>query len=136
MKTIRSLILIAPLLLIGCSPKEPHATSPKHFWFDYPHEPSPGKRYWTSVGQTWIEQYESGTYSRFRVLGRTTIEGTSGLVVVKVTGDPEQTWTGNEGDFQAFIPDLGSATMQFWYRAKINGKWQDWRSLAEMQGIE
>ena len=147
MKTIRSLILIAPLLFIGCSStpsnKAPasastqrHTISPKHFWFDYPYQPLPGKRYWTAVGQTWIEQYESGGYSRFRVAGRTTIEGTSGTLVVKTTGDPQQTWTGNEANFQAFIPDVGSEKLQFWYRNKIDGQWQEWRSLAEMNGIE
>jgi hypothetical protein len=147
MKTILSLILISPLLLTGCSSTssdkvpasastQSRSTSPKHFWFDYPSQPSPGKRYWTAVGQTWIEQYESGIYSRFRVVGPTTIEGISGSVVIQVTGDPDQTLTGNEGDFQAFIPDVGSTQPQFWFRHKSNGVWQDWHPLAEMHDIE
>ena len=113
-----------------------HATSPKHFWFDSTYQPSPGKRYWTAVGQTWIEQYESGIYSQFRVVWRTTIEGTSGSVVVKVTGAPDQTGAGNVGNFQVFIPDVGSTKMKLWFHHKINGEWQDWRFLAEMQDIE
>jgi hypothetical protein len=40
----------------------------EHFWFDYPYDPLPGKRYWTLVdGRTWVEQYESGEYSLFKV---------------------------------------------------------------------
>jgi len=147
MKIILSLILIASLLLTGCSsipsqkmagvaPNERHSTSPRHFWFDYPSQPSPGKRYWTAVGQTWIEQYESGFYSRFTVVGRTTIEGILGSVVVQVSAGPDQTWKVNEGDFQAFIPDVGSTQPQFWFRHKTNGEWQDWHPLAEMQDIE
>ncbi len=143
MKSIQALILIAPLLFAGCcctrsdkASGSSHALVPTHFWFDYPYQPSPGKRYWTVVGRTWIEQYEAGNYSRFAVLEHTTIEGISGTVVVKLTGDREQTWTGNEGDFQAFIPDMESAKMLFRYRNKINGQWQPWRDLAEMQGVE
>ena len=114
-----------------------NAVSPKRFWFDYPFQPSPGKRYWTLVDkQTWEEEYESGERSRFKVVERTTVGETLGTVVVKISGDPEKTLTGNEGNFQAFIPDIGSAKMELWFRNKIDEEWQEWRSLAEMQGIE
>jgi hypothetical protein len=160
MKAIATSLLIAPLLFLGCSPEsadkadkpasakpesdketasasvKPQSASPKHFWFDYQFEPSPGKRYWTAVGKTWIEQYESGEYSRFQVVGRETVAETSGTVVAKVAGDPEKTWTGNEGNFQAFIPDIGSPSMKFWFRNKSNGVWEQWRPLSDMQGIE
>ena len=152
MKTNLTLILIAPLLFIGCSStpvnntfapptasgsSQRNALSPKHFWFDYPFQPSPGKRYWTLVDeQTWMEHYESGDDSRFKVVGRTTVGETSGTLVVKISGDPQKTDTGNEGNFQAFIPDVGSAKMEFSFRNKTGGEWQEWRSLAEMQGIE
>ena len=112
------------------------STSPKHFWFNYSFPPSPGKRYWTAVGQTWIEQYESGECSRYNVAGRATVEGASGTLVVKTSGDPQLTGTGNEGDFQVFIPDIGSATMRLGFRGKINGTWQEWGFLDQMEGIE
>jgi hypothetical protein len=70
------------------------------------------------------------------VEGRATVEGVSGTVVVKISGDPRQTGTGNEGDFQVFIPDIGGAQMLISFRAKIAGNWQNWTSLAKMEGIE
>ena len=86
--------------------------------------------------ETWEERYESGERSRFKVVGRSTVGETSGTLLVKISGDPEKTQTGNEGNFQAFIPDVGSEKMEFWFHNKIDGEWQEWRSLAEMQGIE
>ncbi len=124
-------------VVIADGSRRSNGVSPTHFWFDYPFQPSPGKRYWTLADkQTWLEQYESGEYSRFRVVGRATVGETPGTVVVKITGDPEKTWTGNEGNFQAFIPDIGSAKMEFCFRHKTDGEWQEWQSLAAMQGIE
>jgi len=147
MKTISALLLVASLLLAGCSSTSSHKPGqavsqsqitkhPVHFWFNYPYEPSPGKRYWTCVGQTWIEQYENGEYSRFQMAGRAVVEGNAGTVVVKTAGDPEKTWTGNEANFQAFIHDLGSEKMVFRFRHKSEGNWQPWQSLAEIEGAE
>jgi serine/threonine protein kinase len=112
------------------------STSPKHFWFDYQGPQSPGKRYWTAVDQIWVEQYESGESSRFKVVERTTVEGTSGTVVAKISGASDKTLTENDGTFQAFIPDIGSQKMLFWFRFNTNGEWQPWQSLGEMQGVE
>ncbi|MCX6924064.1 MAG: hypothetical protein NT154_12770, partial [Verrucomicrobia bacterium] len=69
-------------------------------------------------------------------VGRTKVGETPGTLLVKISGDTEKTQTGNEGNFQTFIPDIGSAKMEFWFRNKIGEEWQEWRSLAEMQGIE
>jgi hypothetical protein len=123
-------------VLVADQPGKSGGVSPSHFWFDYPFEPSPGKRFWTRVDQSWVEQYESGDYSRFKVLERSTVGENSGTVVVKVTGDPEKTQTGNEGNFQAFIPDVGSEKMEFWFRRKADGEWEAWRKLADLQGVE
>lgn len=151
MKTIATFLLITPLLFSGCSKSDstpannapapdavkPQSASPKHFWFDYQFEPSPGKRNWTRLDNaTWIEEYGSGVSSRFKIIGHETVKGTSGTLVAKVTGDSEQTQTGNEGDFQVFIPNLGSTPMRLWCRNKINGVWEEWKFLNEMQGVE
>ncbi len=148
MKTITTLILIAPLLLVGCSRSEPNKAaasvsvnsppaSPKQFWFDYQFEPSPGKRTWTRVNQdTWTEEYGSGVVSRFRVIGPETIKGAAGTLIAKMSGDPQQTWTANDGGFQVFIPDVGNNPMRLWCRNKINGEWEEWKWLNDMQGVE
>jgi len=116
---------------------KPQSASPQHFWFDYQFEPSPGKRNWTRLdNDTWIEEYESGVTSRFKIIGHETVEGASGTLVAKVAGDREATGTGNEGDFQVFIPNLGSTYMRLWCRNKINGVWSQWKFLNEMQGVE
>lgn len=88
------------------------------------------------MGQTWLEQYEGGNVSRFKKEGRTVVDGSWGTLVVKISGDSKQTGTGNQANFEAFIPDMGSEKMQLWYRNKIDGKWQVWHILAEMKGIE
>lgn len=138
--------LIIPFLLLGCTSTHSRkasgmaatapATSPQHFWFDYPYQPLPGKRYWTAVGKMWIEQYESGDYSRFLVVCRTNLLGTAGTLLVKVEGEPDRTQCGNDNNFNAFIPDRNSREMQFWFRRKDNGIWSDWRALADMKGVE
>jgi len=113
-----------------------HLTSLKHFWFDYPFQPSPGKRYWTAVGQTWIEQYESGEYGRFKVESHTTVNTMPGTVVIKTSGGSDKTLTGKEGNFQVFIPDTGNTKMALLFRRKVNSTWQAWQSLPEMKNIE
>ena len=124
-------------VLVSEESSRSNALSPKRFWFDYPYQPSPGKRYWTLVDkETWEERYESGEHSRFKVVGRTKVGETPGTLLVKISGDTEKTQTGNEGNFQAFIPDVGSEKMEFMFRNKIGEEWQEWRSLAEMRGVE
>jgi hypothetical protein len=85
--------------------KEP-AKIVEHFWFDYNHEPNPGKRIWVHVDDsTWTELYPNGSQSRYKTGERAVMDGLTGISVRKVAGDPNQTWTLNDGSFEAFIPD-------------------------------
>jgi len=145
MKTIATLVLVAPLLFTGCSPTEtnkapasasikPAAASPKQFWFDYQFEPSPGKRNWKMVDKdTWTEEYPNGEVSRFKIIGRETVRENSGTVVSKISGNG---LTANDGGFQVFIPDVGSSQMRLLFRNKISGEWEPWKSLDLMHGVE
>ncbi|MEI6607852.1 MAG: formylglycine-generating enzyme family protein [Verrucomicrobiota bacterium] len=103
---------------------------PKHFWFDYQFEPSPGKRNWKLLDNgTWVEEYGNGVTSRFGITGHATVEGTEGTVVTKIDGTPEKSQTGNDGNFQVFIPDLGSRYMRLWCRNKLSHGWEQWKFL-------
>jgi hypothetical protein len=146
------LSIAALLLLLGCDPAPsaqtavgPTApTAPArdtnqigHFWFAYPHQPQPGNRIWINVRQTnWVEVYPDGSQSRYLLLGRETVDGLSGVVVVKTEGDAETTWTLNDGSFQAFLPDKNSAKRVLYFRHRGDGQWQPWRPLAEVYPIE
>src|SRR5215831_4961058 len=100
----------ALLLLASCSPAQDGSSSPaaatkqpqpspsaalpgrdtnrtEHFWFSYPYQPQPGSRIWINVAQTnWVEVYPDGSQSRYRLLGRETVDGLSGSVVSKTAG--------------------------------------------------
>src|SRR5262245_51851333 len=112
------------LLLASCGPARDGSSSPaaainqpqprpsalpgrdtnrtEHFWFSYPFQPQPGSRIWINVGQTnWVEVYPDGSQSRYRLLGRETVDGLSGIVVSKTAGHVETTQTLNDGSFQA-----------------------------------
>ncbi|MHC1767439.1 MAG: hypothetical protein AB9869_24695 [Verrucomicrobiia bacterium] len=150
------LVLVASfLLLAGCGPAQNPGSSVgstrglhseaarrdtsqiEHFSFAYPHQPQPGNRIWINVRQTnWVEVYPDGSQSRYRLLGRETIDGQSGIVVVKTAGEAETTWTLNDGSFQAFLPDKDNARRVLYFRNRIDGQWQPWRPLAEVEPIE
>ena len=100
---------------------------PNFFVFDYPYEPQPGKRLWLRVDdEHWIERYPDGSESRFEVLGRTTVRGQDGTVVVKTEGDPAKTLTDNEGGFQVFIPDKGTdMAILFRFVGAGDSEWRD-----------
>ena len=85
---------------------------------------------------TWTEEYGSAVSSRFKIIGRETVQGVSGTLVAKISGDVQQTLTANDGAFQVFIPDVGSSHMRLWCRNKIKGEWGQWKFLNEMQGVE
>jgi len=140
MKIITIFMLIATVLFPGCSTpdsKKSRTASPTQFWFDYQYPPSPGKRTWKKVDQkTWTEEYGSGVISRFKAVGRETVEGISGTVVAKIGGDRQHSLTGNDGGFQVFIPDKRSGSTKLWCRNKLGSKWEAWKWLNNMQGVE
>jgi hypothetical protein len=122
---------ISPLTATQLDTKVPHS-----YYFDYDFEPQPGKRIWRRVdSETWHEIYPDGLTSVFKVLGHTTVSETEGTIVVKWSGDSEETMTTNDGGFQAFIPDLGSATMHHWYRNTVRGD-TTWTDLAPMKDVK
>ncbi len=122
---------ISPLTATQLQTKVPHS-----YYFDYDFEPQPGKRIWRRVDdKTWHEIYPDGLTSVFKVLGHTKVSETEGTIVVKWSGDAEKTLTTNDGGLQAFIPDLGSATMHHWYRNTDRGD-TTWNDLAPMKDVK
>jgi hypothetical protein len=107
------------------------------FWFYYPHEPSPGRRYWLQVAENkWLERYPNGFETEFKVLGRLDVKGIEGSVLVKAKGNFDVTRVPDDGSFQVFIPDQGAASNIAMFRAYSGGKWQDWRDMAPMNVIK
>lgn len=109
----------------------------EHFCFDYTSEPNPGKRIWVRVDEsTWVELYPNGTQSRYRFRERAVVGGMSGTVVRKFAGDPNETWTPNDGSFEVFIPDRGNPRLILGFRHFQDGQWQEWQPLALIHPIE
>lgn len=122
---------ISPLSAEHLETKVPHS-----YYFDYDFEPQPGKRIWRRIdSKTWHEIYPDGLTTVFKVLGHTKVSDTEGTIVVKWSGDAEKTMTTNDGGLQAFIPDLGSATMHHWYRNTARGD-TAWNDLAPMKDVK
>ena len=144
-----SLLIATPLTVVVAGEKaKPSAgitnitkrqlnTRVPHFYcFDYDAEPQPGKRYWLRISDDlWIERYPNGLESKFKVVGHTRVMNTNGTIVVKVSGDEEQTGTTNDGRLQAFIPDKGSKLMHHWYRNCARGD-EEWNDLGPMLSVE
>lgn len=117
------------------TPEQLVSSVPSFYYFDYPFQPQPGKRLWIRVtNELWLERYPNGQESIFQVLGHTTVEGTEGTIVVKVTGSEDATGTVNDGGLQAFIPDRGSKLMHHWYRNTERGDTK-WNDLGEMKDV-
>ena len=141
MKSVRLAVWVAVLLSVlvtSCTTndKKVKATKVTHFWFDYDYQPHPGKRVWMLVDPTtWVEFYPNGLQSRYKVIDRTTVNGKSGTVVSKFSGDTDETQTLNEGSFEAFIPDKG-VKLPLYFRNRINGQWNDWQLLTDINLIE
>lgn len=159
---VRSLATLAALLAAACfahakdepktPPKLPEGISeltkehllskvPNFFAYDYPYQPQPGKRLWLRVDDGhWLERYPDGKDSIFKIVGRTTARGQSGIVVVKIEGDPEKTRTDNSGRFQVFIPDKGNKEMAILFRLGWEEDWKDmsWsdNKKTEIQKVE
>ncbi|HUT14012.1 MAG TPA: hypothetical protein VMY42_26225 [Thermoguttaceae bacterium] len=111
------------------------AKMPSFYYFDYPYDPLPGKRLWLRIDkQFWVERYPNGLESRFRIIGRSAVNGIDGTVVVKISGNPEKTGTDNQGGLQAFIPDRDSKEPEHRYRNLARGD-KEWVSLGEMKCV-
>src|SRR5437764_319550 len=112
------------------------AKIPSFFYFDYDHEPLPGKRLWLRISpDKWLERYPDGTESTFAVLGHAQVGDITGTILVKVAGDQAKTDTDNDGKFQAFVPDKNNEVNHFLYRNAGRGDVQ-WSDLGEMKGVE
>ena len=92
------------------------------------------KRLWLRIdSKHFVERDPSGMESKFKILGRTKVDDVRGTVLAKVGGDEQEAGTPNDGSFQVFIPDLGTAKMQFRFRTSPDG---DWMPLTEMKKVE
>jgi hypothetical protein len=97
-------------------------------------EDSDSKRLWLRIdSKHFVERYPSGAESKFRILGRTKIDGTQGTLLAKVGGDEQEAGTPNDGSFQVFIPDRGSAKMEFRFRQNPQS---DWAVFTEIRKVE
>ncbi len=106
--------------------KEFTAKVPNFFCFDYEGDPEPGKRLWLRLDdKTFVERYPSGKEDKFNILGRITVDKGMGVVVERA-----------DKGIQAFIPDKGTAKMEFKFRFVEDGKPGDWNPLAEMKKVE
>jgi hypothetical protein len=122
---------------VGGALRERDTNQIEHFWFSYPFEPQPGNRVWINVRQTnWVEIYPDGSQSRYRLVGRETVDGFTGVVVSKTSGDLQVTETLNDGSFEAFLPDKTNAKVVLYFRNRIDGQWQPWRALAQVNSID
>jgi hypothetical protein len=110
--------------------------SPERFYFNYNFGPAGerGRHDWTRVDSTtWVEQFPSGFQNRIRAIGRITVDGDSGTLLVLVSSGPQSNLKREDlnGKLQYFIPDKGSHLM--WLRDRLMG--EGWNFLGEMQGI-
>jgi hypothetical protein len=106
---------------------------PNFFCFGGEDNPD-SKRLWLRIdNKHFVERYPSGTESKFKILGRTKIDGVQGTVTAKVGGDEQEAGTPNDGSFQVFIPDRGSATMQLRFRRAGD---EEWGNLPAMKRVE
>ncbi|HWY86087.1 MAG TPA: hypothetical protein VNX28_05155 [Gemmataceae bacterium] len=108
---------------------------PNFFYFDYTGEPQPGKRLWLRIDDKhFVERYPDGIESKFKIIGRATVDGVQGTALVKIAGDAQATGTENDGSLQVFLPDRGSAKMEF--RVRFVPAGDQWGNLGEMKKVE
>ncbi len=109
---------------------------PSFFYFDYPFEPTPGKRIWLRIDDKhWIERYPDGMETRFRILGKAKADNTMGTIVVRLTSDPNDPVREKDDNFQVFIPDKGNEPMLLRFRT-VEDEPNEWVSLGQMQKLE
>lgn len=130
---LRLIFVIAVFIAVGgrVTPQEAEPTTKDHlrlnvpnfFFWEYTFEPEPGKRIWLRVDdKTFVERYPSGKENKFSILGRFTVEKTSGTLV-QIQG----------GKLQAFVPDKDSEQMFLKMRADETN---NWGHMGEMKKIE
>ena len=116
----------------GVAQKEPSQLVQK-FWFAYSYKkPEPGYRLWERHNNgVWVETYPSGFQSKYKEEERTIVNGASGDVVVKESGNISKTRT-RDGSYRVFIPDYDKTKLLPLYNRyggkKKDGKWTSpWR---------
>jgi hypothetical protein len=116
-----------------------HLTSkvPNFFSLDYDFEPMRGKRLWLRIDDKhFIERFPDGHESKFKLIGRTKVDGIEGTVVAKIAGEEKKSDSPNDGTFQVFIPDRGGEKMKLLFR-KLESDGGRWNSLSfEMKMVE
>jgi hypothetical protein len=122
--TLISLFLFSSCVFSGKSIPDKALTK---FWFDIPnHSVEPGYRLWERAEDgNWTETYPSGLQSEFKEEGRDVVDGLSGTVVVKISGDEKTTKTA-DGKFGVFIPDFQEAGTSPYFRKLTEDGWEDW----------
>ena len=122
--TLISLFLFSSCVFSGKSIPDKALTK---FWFDIPnHSVEPGYRLWERAEDgNWTETYPSGLKSEFKEEGRDVVDGLSGTVVVKISGDEKTTKTA-DGKFGVFIPDFQEAGTSPYFRKLTEDGWEDW----------
>ena len=122
--TLISLFLFSSCVFSGKSIPDKALTK---FWFDIPnHSVEPGYRLWERAEDgNWTETYPSGLQSEFKEEGRDVVDGLSGTVVVKISGDEKTTKTA-DGKFGVFIPDFEEAGTSPYFRKLTEDGWEDW----------
>lgn len=99
--------------------------TPIKFQIDYKGEPEPGIRIWyQKYADIWIERYPGGRETTFRLAGKETVKGISGIIVETDT-------------LQVFIPDRESQSRWLMFRHMQNKQViSDWAYLAEIVYID
>jgi hypothetical protein len=95
-----------------------------------------GPSVWLRVDdQHWLGRYKDGTESKYKIMGRTMVQGKQGTVVAKIGGDVRKTGNGNDGRFQVFIPDKGEvgAYLLFRHLGQGDASWQSFESLRSVE---
>jgi hypothetical protein len=95
---------------------------PHHFWVLLMGEVAE-RRTWLRVDpSTWEERYPSGAVMRYRVVGRLSEAGRSGVVARRLP----------DGDVEVFVPELGSIA---WPAMRVTPD-GDWHELGPMHLID
>jgi len=104
----------------------------RRFYYDYNHQPDPGRRHWKRVGdEFWYELYPNGTRALFVILRKDQVGPARGIVGRKVTKESPGIDPPAEGAFEIFIPnkDTTSFLKTLSFRYYRSGNWEKWSNL-------